>query len=444
MNNQFTSQFISNFFLNLYHEDISYCILRGYENLPDSMGNDIDIFIKDLSNLKEKIIDIIKKLNWNYYVKHDEDGFMTIICFLIGDVNISVIQMDIWKSLNWRGITWCDSGKILSDLRKINGFFVPAKGVEAAITSIKELMGGGIVKEKYYNLIQKYASEDYENFIKCLNPIFGINVSKKLCEYCINADFQSINRSARLLKNILIFKNKLCYIKFSFRRIKEKQKIFLKKPGRLIAFVGPDGSGKTTIIKKLNDYLYPFFNSIRIFHIRYNILPELKTGYGFSSMKGKIVSDLNKKSNIKSSMHRRNIISIFASWFVVLYYTFEFMLGNFIISKARRKNQLILFDRYYYDFFIQPTMRDLIYPVRYILLTLVYKPDLIIHLNADPYVVYSRKQELDIEEINAQNNYILRLIKNIKNAHTINTTSKSTDIIGIEIFKLLIKKIYIK
>jgi thymidylate kinase len=116
------------------------------------------------------------------------------------------------------------------------------------------------------------------------------------------------------------------------------------------------------------------------------------------------------------------------------------VIGNRIIRKAKRGNQLVLFDRYFYDFFMQPTTRDLIYPFRHLLLAFVTKPDVIIHLNADPEIVHARKQELRIEEISAQNLYIYRLIKEMSYAYSINTSRKSADYVSVEVFKLLSQK----
>ena len=77
--------------------------------------------------------------------------------------------------------------------------------------------------------------------------------------------------------------------------------------GQLIAFVGPDGSGKTTIIDKESEYLKPFFYFIKKYHMRFNIFPELKTGHGFSSMKGRVKvskTDSNSKNLIINRLRK--------------------------------------------------------------------------------------------------------------------------------------------
>lgn len=436
MNNHYTKEFIHDFFSQLSERDIRYCILRGYDGLPERAGRDIDIFIEDQKEIRNVIEDIFKCLNWDWYKRNDQDGFFTYICDRVDGSTVSVLQLDFWVSLNWRGIPWCSSQEILSDRRSYKGYFIPACGSEAAVTGIKELIGGGYVKEKYYDTIQFMIQNDKDKFIRCLQPALG-DFSKELAANFLSGDFHWINQQSARIKRILKKRNWGCYCWMSIQRGLSKLSEWVSPKGKLIAFVGPDGSGKTTIIELVSEYLRPYFNGIRTYHIRYEILPELKTGFGFSSMGGTLGKNEENKSAVKQEKvkkRKRSLISILASWVVVIYYTLEFVLGNTIANRCRRKKMLVMYDRYYYDHFLQPTTRDLIYPFRKILLRLVKKPDLVVHLNADPNVVYARKQELKPEEIETQNQYIERLLQDVDTAITINTSTKDISEIAKEVF----------
>lgn len=436
MNNPHTKKFVHDFFSLLNEEKISYCILRGYEKLPEKIGRDIDIFIEERDGVQKLIENLVCSLNWNYYKKIDQDGFFTYICDKVTGSNVSVLQLDFWTSLNWRGITWCSSSEILSGKRLFKDFYIPAYGSEAAVTGIKELMGGGHVKEKYYITLKSMVSKDKKKFVRCLKPAFG-EFSEALAENFANGNFNWIDQQSSKLKKILIKKDMVRYFRTSLQRgILKLSEWFIPK-GKLIAFVGPDGSGKTTIIERVSEYLRPYFCNVKTYHMRYEIFPELKTGFGLSSMKGtlgKTEEDQASQNQRKKKSKKRSLVSIVASWIVVIYYTLEFMVGNVIADHYKRKKELIMYDRYYYDHFLQPTTRDLIYPFRKILLRLVKKPDLVVHLNADPNVVYARKQELKPKEIEAQNQYIERILHDVDTAITINTSVKDIDEISKEVF----------
>lgn len=448
--------FIINFFKGLEEHEIEYCILRNYENLPYSVGRDIDILIKNNNEkndlIKNNIESLISKLGWEYIYTQDIDGLFTLTCYLIDGDNVEVVQLDLWSELRWRGLCWIDNNEILNRRIKKNGFFVASKGCEVVVTALKELMGGKKVPFKYYNRIINYCKEDKEGFISCLKPIYK-DFCNEIYECCLNGDFNKLNSLNKKIKRKLKYKSfnsYTRYFKFSINRLLIKFKGFIKPKGMLIAFVGPDGSGKTTIIDKENELLSPFFSFTKKFHIRFGIFPELKTGFGFSSMKGKInkgeidMKNANAKkkyTNKEKGQGKRTLVSILASWFVVLYYLIEFIIGGMITKRIVINNGLILYDRYFYDFFVQPTTRDLIMPYKKVLLSFVTKPDIIIHLNADPHVVYSRKKELKVNEIEIQNLTMNKALGSLKMYHKINTDIKNPQTISVEAFRIIINEL---
>ena len=427
------ARFISGFFAALDERGVSYCVLRGYEGLPESPGRDIDIFIEDRAGIEDELCGVVRGLGWNCMEKCSSEGFFTLACYTLDGGSAVSLQLDFWTKLLLRGVEWANGAQILSDTGVHNGIRVASYGAEAAVTAVKEFMGGGLIKEKYRERLMKLAAEDGDRFAAVLSPAFG-KKAEELRSLLAAGDLERANALGRGFKKAIFKKRPFGYLFGSLHRVFEKLAAGRRKPGMLAAFVGPDGSGKTTIIERERQLLKPFFESTAVYHMRYNILPELKTGHGFSSMKGKVGSGTAEKKPVK-----RSLISKLASWFVVLYYTLEFMLGNHRIRRARRKNTLVLYDRYYYDHFIQPTTRELVFPFRKLLLALVAKPDIVIHLNADPEVVYARKQELSKREIAAQNEAISRLVKDMPFARTVETGEKTVELIAKEVFALTVE-----
>ena len=426
------ANFTAGFFAALEEKGVPYCVLRGWQGLPEKPGRDIDIFIADRVDIKETLIGVIRSLGWNCIEKCAFDGFFTLACYCLDGENAVALQLDFWTRLSIRGVGWADGAEVLSDTSVHNGVRVASAGAEAAVTSVKEYMGGGRIKEKYHNRLKSLASSGRDKFLKVLAPLG--KKAEELNSLIAAGDFEGADRLGGGLKGYVFKKHPLKYTNGSIRRIFQKAAEGRRKPGMLAAFVGPDGSGKTTIIRRERELFAPFFADTMVYHMRYKILPELKTGHGFSSMKGK----LNAESPSEKPK-KRSLISKLASWFVVLYYTLEFMLGNRRIRRCRRKNVLVLFDRYYYDHFFQPTTRELIYPFRKLLLGLVAKPDVVIHLSADPEVVYRRKQELSAREIGEQNRVIAGLVRELPFAHTVETGDRDVDEIAKEVFALMAK-----
>lgn len=423
-------------FLSYLNNNFNYCILRNYEEYPEKMGNDIDILIED-----EKVKNIINKLekyfNENellYKIKTKNNTFLSIICFYESDdESIESIQIDIWTKIMWRGIEWIDVKYILNTKIKYKDFYVPCEGCEVAITVFKELVANGIVKEKYYNSLTKKLKEDKDNFYKALYNSFGKYIDK-IYSYICKSEYKELNTQQSKVRNKLRLRFPYKYLVNSFIRIGKKINNIFKPRGKLVAFIGPDGSGKTTFIDLSEKHFKKLYDGTKKYHIRFNILPELKTGRGISSMKGRVNKDSSKKL-------KRSIISKLVSWFVVLYYTFEYFIGRIPLKKYKIKNYIVFYDRYYYDFFVQPISRELIYKFRKILLFFVKTPDIVIHLEADAENVYKRKQELSIKEIEMQNTILKKLLNNSKNVFRVRNENKSIAEIDKEIFKILYKEL---
>ena len=86
-----------------------------------------------------------------------------------------------------------------------------------------------------------------------------------------------------------------------------------------------------------------------------------------------------------------------------LYYGLGGVAANFWVwARRKRGGSLILFDRYYYEYFIQTEYSRCPRSLIRFFLKLVPKPDLVILFKAPPEAIHERKPELSIEEIERQ------------------------------------------
>ncbi len=443
MNSEIKQQFITQFFQKL-REEADYCILRNYETLPQNEGDDID-FLVDYSDEETKRIcsNIIINLGWRYVIKYIETGFTSFVCFYVTDTTVDICHLDAYTQLSWRGNSIVSEKKIIATRREYNGYYVTDKGAEIATIVTKAFFGKGI-KQKYRNHVVEDISNHINAFRKVMSPIYGEAFINKIEDVCRLKGIDGLDCLKGEARKIISHNKIINYITITFKRIADKIDSIIHPKGKMIVFLGPDGSGKTTLINFEKNYLERFFpHNIITYHRGYEIFPPLKTGLGLSSMKGKIStgkSDLTADKNEKKQ--RRSLISKLATWAVIIYTTLEFIIGNGVVKRKLRRGTLVLYDRYYYDVFTQPTTRDLIWPFHRLFLGLVRKPDLIIHLIASGEVIFKRKQDLNKDEIDIQNKYMTRLLQNCRNVYDVNTDTRNAEEIASAVFKIAIKHFY--
>lgn len=172
-------------------------------------------------------------------------------------------------------------------------------------------------------------------------------------------------------------------------------KTFPAPRGLFCVLVGLDGSGKTTLARNLCELTgqVPQFSGVRYSHWRPKIfgageipLPE------FQNQPRKPVVAPSAMNSVLSLLRlAKNALLIRLAWWLQ-------------VRPAVRRGQLVLVDRYYYNYYLDPTSVKFSAPRRWLDLArrLFPRPDLVLTLHAPPEILLQRKQELSAAEMQQQ------------------------------------------
>lgn len=413
------SKIFNNLISLLNKDNIKFFILRNYEGLPEyNSSKDIDIIV-DPTKI-DIAIDLLKKvyrqnnLKYFYYVKYEKGHN----CKGINPKLNIAIHIDLMEGYLSRGSEIFDFNELYDNTNPYKNFKVLNEFYNGLMLFIYKQFG-----YKKPKLKKEYCDIIYETYIKYpefqnqLIKLIGKELTKKIVSCIEKKDYiKMLSYTNQLTSklNIYAFKNKPIETLFN------KSKFYIEKINRVIinsnkytkfiSVMAPDGAGKTTMLENLLDKIAFYWvddsvdNRCSLYHFRPTILPNL----GAVGEKAKVM----KQDTDYSNPHRAKPANKLSSLIRITYYTTDYILGYFmIIKKDVKVDKFTIFDRYSYDFLIDPLRSRINLPiwVRKLYVKLTPQPKIVFYLHADPDVIFKRKQELTLEEITRQNKIYLDL-----------------------------------
>lgn len=376
------------FFDNLNKLKVDYCILgKSFSKFDKNHQGDIDIAInkKDIDRAKNLIFHLTK--NTNFYLLKDIQHEINSNYYIIFENNKEykiLHRIDICTDYVRKCKIILKDKFLLSKTKNVVVEKVELKIANNVINFIyyliKKIRKNHISEEDFRFLLYLYDQNICQEYIaiffrsKSINIIFQSLIKKDVS--IINNNLRLLNRS---IKNYYLFS----YLKNKIFNIKRLCNRFFKPTGLSIAVLGPDGSGKSSLISSLS-------NEVR-----------------FIGRKNKFVhfwpdKNLNKKNIIvQSNPHEKPPYNFFLSFLKLLYCLSRYTVETYFINRFLRiKSTIIWFDRHFIDLLVDP----LRYRIKinkkiiYFFLKFVRKPDILIILDVNPNLIRSRVREVSYQE----------------------------------------------
>ncbi len=393
---------------------ISHCVLRDYETLPDSVGHDLDLAVSthDRMRFEECIEHLITQHGFSC-VRLDKRSDYRSYAIIISPSIDGILKIDVWNEFRWRGLSWFDIEKIISCAVSWKGVKVAAPEYRTAIRIWKDLVFAGKIPDRAKDRVISEVQQSLDEVKEIAGQYLGDTLGEKLINSITIGNWEQTACLSKSIRRKLLLKHLKINISDLFDAIggvvvfaSSFVKKVLRPYGKLVVLVGPDGSGKTTLASKLLETLPRLlFVKGHYVYYRFSILPELKSIFGAS---------LTKRCGGDKKVQAGQPLSAIRAVLMISYYALDFALGHFKVLFWKARGHIVVTDRYYYDYYLQPHWKNVPrWFLRFCEIT-VPKPDLILFLYCQPELIRKRKPELEVDEIASQQDKVKGLASRLK------------------------------
>jgi len=302
-------------------------------------------------------------------------------------------QVDFFERFEWNGYCFLSmevfwAGVSVSD----DGIPRPSVGHDALIVLFVGLLGGGTFSERYVPLIEMALKSDEERFVGGMEWAVGREASSQVIDFIEKQKYDELVGLAKILRRALK-KKRLGEGVFGClgalgRHWWIELQYHLSPPFPWIAFLGPDGAGKSTVIDGISADLEKRRLHTKRIHWRPNFVKS-------SDSPPQLVND----------PHAIEPRGFFGSCVKLCYISVDWLYSHYFpLRHLRAKNKMILSDRFYLDLLADP--RRYRYGAGRRIASFFFRflprPDLIVVLIGDPKTLYERKREVAEAEVARQ------------------------------------------
>lgn len=392
--NNLASDLLQTFIDKFNNDNINYAILRNYEGLPEkNFSKDIDILID--SDFQIDAIKILLKsaseLNYQLIWQNKLDYLSGFAFAKLINEEVYSLKIDLFEGFKWHGCTYIDHNLIFDKTICHNGFRVPNKGHEAFIMIVYYILYAKKIKEKYHSEIYNNVENHFSDFKEIVYNHFAVKIADKIIDLVQNKKIEELIQLRKPIRNEIVFKSlrKKSIVIDYFHHF--KCEIFgRRKMGFFIAFSGPDGAGKSTLVQPFIDFLYDLglSQTNKPHHFLTKNIPSLHKLPGAPKKYAK--QDYTKPYEAKETGMLSSILR-------TVYYYIAFLADRwFYINKMMHSNQVVIFDRYYLDLVADPKRIRISLNKGLVarLFNVLPKPNYSIIVLADKDQILERKDEL--------------------------------------------------
>jgi thymidylate kinase len=395
---------------------IEYCILHGWEADESCLNSDVDIAVAQ-TNLTafETALDANFPAGVLQLVYHESTGYFFIVRRPTSR-GVAFAAFDVGTDYRSDGLVYLSGAHLLKNRRRWNDLWIASQESEFSYLLAKRICKQAISVRQVSRLHELQVGLEERSLAVC-RQLVGVRWANRVVGWIAASDRTALETNLRSLRRALrwrrLISDPLNPIRYWLPEVVRLQHRLRYPTGLLVAVLGPDGAGKTTLIEGLKLELSGTFRRIQSFRFRPDIFNRNLPGP-------------------EPHPHAKSRRSRWLSMLKVLYLCGDYGLGYLVNVRPKLlRSDLVIFDRYYDDILVDPVRyryggpRWLIEFARRI----VPRPDIILILDAPENQLLARKTELPREELQRQRFAYRQLVAESSNTILLDASRPGLDVL---------------
>jgi thymidylate kinase len=403
------AEFIDLYFNKLEELGIPYVIIHSYQTLPWDVASDIDyaVYDRDLPSLTAIQEELGRQHNWAVVQSFQHGVFAYYNVLISLDDPSQRLLLDACSNYARARRLLVPNDVLLDGRRRYGTYWVPEPRAEFIYEATKLFDAKKKDPARYLPKLRTLWEQDREGAENLFTRAFG-DTGRPIEEW-LSQPPEEWHR----LRELMLGRNRFGPWLLVRETIRVLTRV-LRPTGMQITLLGPDGSGKSTLIELMHDDLGDFFRRSKVYHFR------------------PMFFESPSDSKPVTEPHGKPAYGLARSMAKLLYYFLDHWAAYLLkLLRLKVESTLIIFDRDFDDILVDPKRYRLspaAIPLACVLRKMLPKSEVTFVLDVDPANCHARKPELPVPELERQRGELRALAASDRRYHLIDSNRPAKEV----------------